>query len=387
MTSLLAHSPHPPTGPHPLTNPACSKPRILDWIEPRIMLGGSGPSRKRLCKPNPAPEDGWKTTLEGLLESKSMSPAAAAAGLEPRLPLSDAMTEVFDIVAQFAGGPVRDGSAIIAGGIVATEFVVAAMLVHGVNLAAEVLGRASSGQINSWSILEIIGVNPADLLVTRRATDTIAAAVLPAGTATARPGNSNGVFPECGRLPPLDGAFPKSPTRGSNWILPGHLIIGSHPNDDDARAIIGAGVTTFVSLIGEYSTEHYHSRKYPGASSKPTTFIHFPIQDFHVPAPAALEALVLDLKRRLVEREVVYVHCRGGHGRTGTVVIPLVAALCDVELGPAAEHVNLATIVFRPDDADDKEKYGWVAELPETEEQEQAMKNATRTLKSRGKRR
>ena len=90
--------------------------------------------------------------MEGLLESKGKSPAAPAAdpaappatGLEPQLPLSDAMTEVFDIVSQFAGGPVRDDDIVIPGGIVATEFVLAAMLVRGVNLAAEVLGKAST---------------------------------------------------------------------------------------------------------------------------------------------------------------------------------------------------------------------------------------------------
>ena len=297
------------------------------------------------------------------------------------------MTEVFDILGQFAGGPVRDGDIVIPGGIVATEFVLAAMLVHGVNLAAEVLGQASSGQINSWSLLEQIGVKPAGLIVTRRATDTIAAAVLPSGTGTAVETTTANGFPIGGRLPPLDGAFPASLTRGSNWVIPGHLMIGSHPSDADARAIIGAGVTTFVSLIGEYSTQHYHTRKYPRAATKPTAFVHFPIQDFHVPDPKALAALVLDLKRRLVEREVVYVHCRGGHGRTGTVVIPLVAAICDVELAQAAEHVNRATIGFRPDDVDSSQRYGWVAELPETEEQEQAVEDVTHALKRRGKRR
>ena len=36
---------------------------------------------------------------------------------------------------------------------------------------------------------------------------------------------------------------------------------------------------------------------------------------------------VIALRRRLLDGEVIYLHCRGGHGRTGTVAIPLLASV------------------------------------------------------------
>ena len=64
-----------------------------------------------------------------------------------------------------------------------------------------------------------------------------------------------------------------------------------------------------------------------------------------------LVALVFELKRRVIQGEVLYVHCRGGHGRTGTIVIPLVAALFDIEDAEASGFVCEATNRTRPTDA------------------------------------
>jgi protein-tyrosine phosphatase len=135
-----------------------------------------------------------------------------------------------------------------------------------------------------------------------------------------------------------------------------------------------------VSLIGEYSTESYRNRQYPAAVAVLAHFVHFPIRDFHVPVAEELESIVLELKLRLTQRrEVVFVHCRGGHGRTGTVVIPLVAALFDLEDAAATGFVMVATSTHRPSDM------RWGAEMPETAKQEAATRaaNARVRMKTR----
>ena len=143
------------------------------------------------------------------------------------------------------------------------------------------------------------------------------------------------------------------PTDGSNWLLPGQLIIGAKPTVADAQALMGAGVNTFCSLVGEWSPARYHEREYPAGlvatsarqgragrdEQLPTVdaiFLHFGIADFDAPQPAELETLVLELRRRLLDGEVIYLHCRGGHGRTGTVAIPLLVSI----LGAATEAVE-----------------------------------------------
>lgn len=120
--------------------------------------------------------------------------------------------------------------------------------------------------------------------------------------------------------------LPPSPTFSSNWLIPGRLIIGEHPSNQDAVELVQqAGVNTFVSLIGEYSATKYRLQHYPKAveaflSSEKgegsVQFLHYPIQDFAVTDGASLQPLVAELKRRLLAatNAVVYLHCRGGHG-------------------------------------------------------------------------
>lgn len=126
--------------------------------------------------------------------------------------------------------------------------------------------------------------------------------------------------------------LPPSPTQASNWLIPGRLVIGEHPSDQDATVLVqrgkgGAAVNTFVSLIGEYSAEQYRKNYYPRAVEKLLTsgslegstrvqFLHYPIKDFAVTDGASLQPLVAELKRRLVadNNTVMYLHCRGGHG-------------------------------------------------------------------------
>ena len=70
---------------------------------------------------------------------------------------------------------------------------------------------------------------------------------------------------------------------------------------------------------------------------------------------------MLELKRRVVAGEVIYIHCRGGHGRTGTVAIPLIAGLFDLENDRARKYVCAATLANRPN-----ENPAWGVHMPET---------------------
>lgn len=68
--------------------------------------------------------------------------------------------------------------------------------------------------------------------------------------------------------------------------------------------------------------------------------LHFPIDDFDVrEEPKHLVLLVEELVRRIRGGEMVYIHCLGGHGRTGTVVISLLAALTGWSASEAQKHV------------------------------------------------
>ena len=187
-------------------------------------------------------------------------------------------------------------------------------------------------------------------------------------------------------LPSPSLAAVAGPTEGSNWLVPGHLIIGTMPTVADAEALLGAGVNTFCSLIGEWDPARYHEREYPAGLARQSrahregplatvdaVFLHFGIADYDAARPAELEALVIELRRRLLDGEVIYLHCRGGHGRTGTVAIPLLASVFGAPTAAVEAYVNWVTREGRPLDRE-LIRQGAHVELPETEAQRESAR-------------
>lgn len=224
----------------------------------------------------------WKdrmiSLLEGPLCSQTCSPSHQQEQKDSSFPpFSPAMIEIFEVVKQISSSPVQDGNKVISDGLVTSEFLVAGIMLHGVNLAAELLARASKGSINSWTILDAINVDPKTLHVHRgavRKSSTFSKGDIPFT------GPSGPFTPGSETLPKLTD-LDDAPTDSSNWLIPGRLVIGSAPDEDEALQLSNVGVTTFVSLIGEYSFKEYQSQsghrvRYPRAIKR-GNFVHFPI--------------------------------------------------------------------------------------------------------------
>jgi hypothetical protein len=305
-----------------LTEPAAAGARILGWIATH-----SFPDR-----PDPADAlvhfiGDTRTFLDSREAFDTVEPGgAAAAAIASRF--SPAMRRVLDVAQEIGSGPVRDG-ALVHDGLVASEFLIAALLVEGTGLGAEALTRASRGRLNSHTLLNAIGVH--DSLLRAGLAPPAAWATFNLGPAAPAmllepwvPTDSlEAVAAELPAAPP--------PTAASNWLIPHRLLITEHPSAAAATAMVQAGVTLFVSLIGEYTTDDYRTR-YPAtatatAPERALTFHHLPIADFHVVPAATITRLVVDIQRALLAGHVVCVHCRGGHGRTGMVVVPLLCAV------------------------------------------------------------
>ena len=142
-----------------------------------------------------------------------------------------------------------------------------------------------------------------------------------------------------GVLPPGDGY----------WLWPGRLLAGPYPgaiSPAEAREKIDAfldhGVTYFVDLTeageGDPPLEPYADLLRERAHSRgiEATHIRLPIVDLDIPSDAVMRVILATIRRALDRDDVVYVHCWGGVGRTGTVVGCLL-----VEDGiPAAEALE-----------------------------------------------
>ena len=102
------------------------------------------------------------------------------------------------------------------------------------------------------------------------------------------------------------------PVPRSYWVRPGSLLAGEYPRRIERYR--AAGMTAFLDLTveGEEPT-------YAGSIDGWATHQRFPIRDFSVPSVDEM-TVILDALDTALEREVVYVHCLGGSGRTGTVI-------------------------------------------------------------------
>ena len=125
---------------------------------------------------------------------------------------------------------------------------------------------------------------------------------------------------------PLNG-----PTYESNWIIPsstalgfGSLCVGSYPDSNKGylKKILDAGCNTFVCLNDEYGTRDHRGDYFePYARNNPRIlvdhFIHKKIKDMNVGDDGDLLEVSDEVVKRLKKGENVYLHCAGGHGRTG----------------------------------------------------------------------
>jgi ADP-ribosylglycohydrolase len=122
------------------------------------------------------------------------------------------------------------------------------------------------------------------------------------------------------------------PNTNTYWVIPHKLLAGEYPGHKEpgkAREKINrfleVGVRHFIDLteFGEYDFVPYEAILSEGsrAANITATYQRFPIRDISVPSDADHLAEILHaIDRRIRQGGAVYVHCRGGVGRTGLVV-------------------------------------------------------------------
>jgi hypothetical protein len=143
----------------------------------------------------------------------------------------------------------------------------------------------------------------------------------------------------------------------ANWVIPGRVMCGPFPGLDgintptldeaheNIKAILQDGVNTFVSLQTSCETlghPYFPQYKHYKDIIPPTLtcgFLEYPMVDQSTPDKRAFLRHMHELCEAYQQGRVLYIHCAGGHGRTGLYVSCLLMALAFRRL------IDLSTII------------------------------------------
>jgi ADP-ribosyl-[dinitrogen reductase] hydrolase len=131
-------------------------------------------------------------------------------------------------------------------------------------------------------------------------------------------------------LPPSGERPPGLPGLHAYWVEPGVLLAGEYPGahsraegERKLESLLDVGIRHFVDLTEEGELEPYLPLLHQLADRMqlPVSCARHPIRDIDVPRDQATMGRILDaLAAAQRDDSRAYVHCRGGIGRTGTVI-------------------------------------------------------------------
>jgi ADP-ribosylglycohydrolase len=118
------------------------------------------------------------------------------------------------------------------------------------------------------------------------------------------------------------------PIPESYWVVAGRFLAGPHPGSrsraeamDRLRRFLSAGITFFIDLTEPSEVSSYESLlPFATPDGRRVEYFREPIPDHDVPADFDVMTRIVDLlDAALRDGHVVYVHCRGGIGRSAMV--------------------------------------------------------------------
>lgn len=124
-----------------------------------------------------------------------------------------------------------------------------------------------------------------------------------------------------------------------DWIsclIDKKLYFGPYPNQLMMNRLMDENFTMIVNL-----TEIHEEPLYD--KNRDVKIVYFPIKDNSIPVDIhSYCSFITRLKYEYLNGSKIYIHCRGGHGRSGMVSVSLIYSIMPYDLRQAIDFVNLS---------------------------------------------
>ncbi|MGC8743801.1 MAG: ADP-ribosylglycohydrolase family protein [Verrucomicrobiia bacterium] len=120
----------------------------------------------------------------------------------------------------------------------------------------------------------------------------------------------------------------KKPTWNCYWLQPGRVMVGEYPSSralantrEKLREFLNAGFSCFIDLTEEGELHPYSDVLKDEAKKMgiDVMYIRIPIRDVGIPTREYMIKILDAIDKAASDNRLVYVHCRGGIGRTAIV--------------------------------------------------------------------
>lgn len=123
----------------------------------------------------------------------------------------------------------------------------------------------------------------------------------------------------------------------ASYFIDNRAMFGGYPSQDQVTLMELLGFRYFINL-----TSPTENKIKPYKTTPTSKYISFPIVDgHHPPSDNKLHGLVYKLCEILSDTDdKIYVHCKGGHGRSGVIVALVTSVFFNVSADVALKHTN-----------------------------------------------
>jgi len=120
---------------------------------------------------------------------------------------------------------------------------------------------------------------------------------------------------------------------------PDQVYFGGFPTQEWYQILRSLGINIFVDLTTRREKQTFNFSYH---QENDIMVIHYPIRDNHIPMnPSSFMEFILTLSNLIQNGQKMYLHCKGGHGRSGLVVASLMCFNDNINPQKALERTTV----------------------------------------------